>query len=207
RPGRPRPVGGAGGGAAAPRGPGRVRRRSTHHAAGALKAMSADQDVIRAHELSRSYGSVEAVRGLSFAVPPGPICGLLGRNGSGRTTTIRLLLGLLWPDAGASFVLGEDSRSLSPACRRRVGYLSEEPFPYNDMPLQQLVRFVAAFFPTWDWDYTNELIRRFELPGSPLAAMSAGQRRLAEPMLAPAPRPDLRIVDDPGPGPGGVVAR
>src|SRR5438034_236285 len=109
--------------------------------------MSDARFVIEAAGLSRRFDATEAVRDLSFQVEAGSVYGLLGKNGAGKTTTIKLLLGLLWPDAGSSCVLGEDSRELTPGCRQRIGYLSEEPFPYQDLPLPALLGFVAAFFP------------------------------------------------------------
>jgi ABC-2 type transport system ATP-binding protein len=157
--------------------------------------------VIEAAGLSRRFGSTEAVRDLSFQVEAGSVYGLLGKNGAGKTTTIRLLLGLLWPDRGSSHVLGEDSRALTAGCRQRIGYLSEEPFPYNDLPLPALLRFVSAFFPAWDWGHTDSLLKRFEVPlDRPLSAMSLGQRRLGELLLVLAQKPDLLILDDPGQG-------
>jgi ABC-2 type transport system ATP-binding protein len=163
--------------------------------------MSDANVVIEAEGLTRSFGSTEAVKDLSFRVEAGSVYGLLGKNGSGKTTTIRLLLGLLAPDGGWSRVLGEDSRDLSPGCRQRIGYLSEEPFPYQDLPLPALLRFVAAFFPRWDWDHTNALLRRFAVPtDKPLSGMSAGQRRLCELLLVLAQKPDLLVLDDPAMG-------
>src|SRR5947209_197753 len=123
-----------------------------------------DQFVIEATGLCRTFGDTEAVRDLSFPVAPGSVYGLLGKNGAGKATTIKLLLGLLWPDSGSSRVLGEGSRSLTPGCRQRIGYLSEEAFPYNDLPLPALLGFVAAFFPKWDWDHANALLKRFDVP-------------------------------------------
>jgi ABC-2 type transport system ATP-binding protein len=163
--------------------------------------MSGDAFVIEAHDLTRKFGPIEAVNGLSFHVAPGSVFGLLGKNGSGKTTTIKLLLGLLWPDHGQSMVLGENSRRLSAACRQRIGYLSEEPFPYADLPVPALLRFVSAFFPRWDWDYTNELVKRFAVPlDRPLQVMSAGERRKCELLLVLAQKPDLLILDDPALG-------
>jgi ABC-2 type transport system ATP-binding protein len=163
--------------------------------------MSDEAFVIEAHDLTRKFGTVEAVNELSFQVAPGSVFGLLGKNGSGKTTTIKLLLGLLWPDRGESSVLGEPSRRLSPACRRRIGYLSEEPFLYADLPVPALLCFVSAFFPHWDWGYTNELVERFAVPlDRPLQVMSQGERRKCELLLVLAQKPDLLILDDPALG-------
>jgi ABC-2 type transport system ATP-binding protein len=163
--------------------------------------MASPDNVIEVYDLTRSFGAVEAVKGLSFQVAPGSVFGLLGKNGCGKTTTIKMLLGLLRPARGESFVLGEPSQRLSPACRQRIGYLSEESFPYGDLPMPSLLRFVSAFFPSWDWDYSNELARRFEVPmDRPLQTMSAGERRKCELLLVLAQRPDLLILDDPALG-------
>jgi ABC-2 type transport system ATP-binding protein len=159
------------------------------------------QDVVCARGLTRRYGAVEALRDVSFRVEAGSVFGLLGRNGSGKTTTLRLLLGLLRPDAGSSTVFGEDSLRLSAACRQRIGYLSEEPFPYDDLPAPALLKFVAAFFPHWDWDYANRLAARFAVPPDrPLRSLSAGERRKTELLLVLAQKPDLLVLDDPAQG-------
>src|SRR5947209_5876112 len=126
--------------------------------------MNANAPVLSARGLTRAFGVVEAVNDATFTVEPRSIFGLLGKNGGGKTTTIRLLLGLLRPDRGESHVLGENSLALSASCRQRIGYLSEEKFPYGDLPLPYLLRFVSAFFPHWDWDYTNDLVGRFKPP-------------------------------------------
>lgn len=158
-------------------------------------------EVIRVEGLVKRYGDHEAVRGLSFVVPPGSVFGLLGPNGSGKTTTIRLLLGLLRPHGGSSFVFGENSLRLSPGCRQRIGYLSEEPFPYQNWPLVRILRFVATFFPAWDWGHANALVKRFNAPTTqPLVTMSVGERRMCELLIVLAQKPDLLILDDPAVG-------
>jgi ABC-2 type transport system ATP-binding protein len=163
--------------------------------------MSDARFVIEATGLTRRFDRTEAVRDLSFQVEAGSVYGLLGKNAAGKTTTIKLLLGLLWPNSGSSRVLGEDSRLLTPACRQRIGYLSEEPFPYQDLSLPGLLRFVSSFFPNWDWDHTNQLLKRFQVPlDRSLSLMSLGQRRLCELLLVLAQKPDLLILDDPGQG-------
>ena len=96
---------------------------------------SADAVVIRG--LTKRYGSedVYAVDGLDLTVPRGSVFGLVGGNGSGKTTTLRTLLGLVLQDGGEARVFGEDSRRLSKAVRKRIGYLSENEFPYDDVAI------------------------------------------------------------------------
>jgi len=156
---------------------------------------------VLAEDLTKSFGKVPAIRNLSFEVAPGSVFGLLGRNGAGKTTALRLLLGLLAPDSGRSTVLGEDSLALSRETRRRIGYLSEETLVPQDLPLPYLLRYVSAFFDSWDWKRAEDLVRRFAVPADrPLEKMSAGERRKAELLLVLAQRPDLLVLDDPAVG-------
>src|ERR1700744_4110650 len=89
--------------------------------------------VIEIDHLTKFYGSREIVRDLCLTVPPGSIYGFLGRNGMGKTTTIRILLGIEEPTRGRTRVLGEDSSRLSPAARARIGYLPEGHHLYGWM--------------------------------------------------------------------------
>ncbi len=170
--------------------------------------MTDPQVAVRVEGLRKRFGKTEAVRDLSFEVPFGSVFGLLGRNGAGKTTTIRMLLGLLRSDAGTAEVLGEQAPDLSRATRRRIGYLSEQPFPYDDLSLPRTFEFVSAFFPDWDWDRTNGLVERFDVPcDRPLDELSVGERRKAELILVLAQNPDLLILDDPASGLDTVVRR
>jgi ABC-2 type transport system ATP-binding protein len=157
-----------------------------------------DGPVLEVKDLKKTMGSVDAVRGLSFSVGKGSIYGLIGPNGSGKTTAIKCLLGLLRPEAGECRVLGEDSKSLSRACRQRVGYLSEKPFPWQDLVVPDLLRFLAALFDRWDGPRMEALGKRMGVAlDRPLNAMSFGERRKAELFLALAPDPEVLVLDDP----------
>jgi len=160
--------------------------------------MSEGGAVVEVRDLRKTLGSKEAVRGISFSVDPGSILGLVGPNGSGKTTTLKCLLGLLRPDAGECRVLGADSRSLPRAVRQRIGYLSEKPFPWQDLPVPDLLRFVASLYDSWDAGRVDALARRMGVAlDLPLAAMSFGERRRAELFLALAPDPEVLVLDDP----------
>lgn len=169
--------------------------------------MSGEAAVVAEH-LARRLDDVEAVRDVSFTVERGSVFGLVGRNGSGKTTTIRLLLGLLQPDAGRSTVLGADSLALPAAVRRRIGYLSEEPFPYDDLPVPETLEWLSAFFPAWSWDRARRWVERFDVPRmQALKEMSKGERRRAELLLVLAQDPDLLVLDDPALGLDATVRR
>ena len=107
--------------------------------------------VIETHGLFMQYRRTVALGGLDLAVPEGRISGFLGPNGSGKTTTIKILLGLAHPTAGEAFVFGqpatEDSSSLE--IRKRVGYVSEDKRLYPFMTGEQILDFARPLFPRW----------------------------------------------------------
>src|SRR2546423_4561444 len=96
-----------------------------------------DQPVIRARGLTRYFGGKAAVYELDLQVPQGCVFAFLGRNGSGKTTTIRMLLGLLEPTRGEATVLGGNIRSLTTGIRARIGYLTEEHQLYGWMKVKE----------------------------------------------------------------------
>src|SRR5258708_20275418 len=89
--------------------------------------------VIDVHGLRKSFGAVKVVDGLSLEVAKGEICGFLGANGSGKTTTIRMLCGLLTPDGGAGTCLGLDVLAEAPRTRRQIGYMTQRFIYYEDL--------------------------------------------------------------------------
>lgn len=163
---------------------------------------------IETHGLTRYYGSICAVDHLDLTVPEGCVYGFLGLNGSGKTTTIRMLLGLLSATRGSATVLGDDSRDLSKNVRDRIGYVPEGHRLYGWMTICEIASFQSRFFSRWDEDYYAEMMRHFELdPKRKLRQLSAGQRAQVSLALAMAIRPDLLIMDDPTMGVDPVVRR
>ena len=139
---------------------------------------------------TKTYGRHTAVRDLSLEVPRGAIFGLLGQNGAGKSTTIKTLLNLLQPTAGRLAVLGLDSVADSVALRRKVGYLPEEPAYYAWMTVDEIVRFNAHFFPTWDPALADSLLERLDLPrGRKLRELSRGMQAKVGLVMALGSRP------------------
>jgi len=102
--------------------------------------------VIDVHGLRKSFGTRRVVDGLDLQVEPGQICGFLGANGSGKTTTIRMLCGLLVPDGGSGTCLGYDIIKEAPRIRRQVGYMTQKFSLYEDLTVQENLDLVADVY-------------------------------------------------------------
>ena len=167
-----------------------------------------DDNVIETRGLTRCFGSRTVVSDLDLAVPRGCVFGFLGRNGSGKTTTIRMLLGFLAPTRGEAQVLGQDSRSLSETARARIGYMAEGHPVYEWMRIGQSGRFQAACFPTWNDEIFRTVLEHFRLgPDRKARDLSKGERAGLCLALTLAPEPELLILDDPALGLDPVARR
>ena len=155
------------------------------------------EPVIRTTHLHRSYRHIQAVQDLNLTVKPGTIFGLLGNNGAGKTTTIRMLLGLLSPTRGSVKVLGLDPEEDPVSLKRRVGYVPEDLSLYDWMTVEEILRFTASFYPSWDGRRVEELLQRFSLPTDrKVRHLSRGMKAKVSLTLCLAPRPELVILDD-----------
>jgi ABC-2 type transport system ATP-binding protein len=149
----------------------------------------------------KSFRTTEVLRGLTLQVARGKTFAFLGRNAAGKSTTIRMLLGLLRRDDGSIRVLGLDPQRDALELRRRVGYLAEDQTMYGWMRVAEILRFVAPFYPTWDHDLALRYVRDFELPAATrIKHLSKGQNVRLGLVLALAHRPELVILDDPALG-------
>lgn len=153
--------------------------------------------------LTKRYGSVAAVTGLGFVVPRHRITGFLGRNGAGKSTTIKMLLGMIRPTAGAGHVLGLDiaDPEASLAIRRQVAYVGEDKGLYAYMTVRELVQFTRAFYADWRPDHEQRLLAQYELPlDRRIKALSKGMRTKVALLLALARAPALLVLDEPTEG-------
>ncbi len=145
---------------------------------------------------------------LNLRVPVGSVYGFLGPNGSGKTTTIRLALGLLRPDAGQIAVLGEPMPEHAPVILGRIGYVPEQPHLDPTLTVRELLRFQSAFYRTWDAPHAEQLLRQFELDERRLfGRLSKGQKAKLMILLALAQRGELLVLDEPTDGLDPVVRR
>jgi len=156
------------------------------------------EQVITIEGVCKRFGRNTVLHGLNLCIPRGQTFAFLGRNGAGKTTTIRMLLGLLKPDAGQIRVLGLNPARDAMEIRRRVGYLAEDQAMFGWMRVEQIIRFMAPFYPTWDKDLANRYLQQFELPRrTRVKHLSKGQTVRLSLLLALAHQPELVILDDP----------
>ncbi len=165
-------------------------------------------NVIETRGLTRYFGSRCVVDSLDLTVPRGCIFGFLGRNGAGKSTTIRMLLGLLAPTRGSASVLGFDSTRLPPQARARIGYLAEGHHVYGWMSVAECGRFQSAFYPRWNHRVFQSVLSHFGLKADARAGdLSRGERAGLCLALTLAPEPELLILDDPALGLDPVARR
>ena len=165
-------------------------------------------DVIRTHRLTKHYGSQRVVDSLNLRIQRGQVYGFLGRNGAGKSTTIKMLMGMVQPDFGTAELLGEPVENLSPETRSRIAYIAEGHPLYNWMSIDEAVKFNRAFYPQWNDTLIEQILDHFELPRKrKLRRLSCGQRAQVSLALAVASEPELLILDDPTLGLDTVVRR
>jgi ABC-2 type transport system ATP-binding protein len=151
--------------------------------------------------VERHFGAQEVLRGLSFSVAPGQVYALLGRNGAGKTTALRILLGFLRAHAGEARVLGLDSATLAPEERERIGYVSEGHKLYLEMRVETALDFEAGTRPRFDRAAARRELERCGIPPEKrIHALSRGQRAQLALVLAASGTPEVLIFDDPAMG-------
>jgi ABC-2 type transport system ATP-binding protein len=166
------------------------------------------EPVIETNGLTKFFGGRCVVDELTLSIERGSIFGFLGRNGAGKSTTIRLLLGLLEPTRGTSRVLGADSRHLSPRDRARIGYLPEGHHVYGWMSVEECGRFQRSFYENWNDDIFRAVLSHFRLDKKTKSGnLSRGQRAGLCLAMVLAPEPELLILDDPALGLDPVARR
>lgn len=154
-------------------------------------------NAIEVQNLCHRYKGKSVYEDLSFSVPRGSVCGLLGKNGQGKTTLVNILMGFLKPVSGRCLVLGENSHNLSPSLRKRVGLLHEGHQAYEFMTIAQTETFFSRWYPDWNRDIFYDLVNRMGLsPGHKIRQMSCGQRSQVVLGVIMAQNPDLLILDD-----------
>jgi ABC-type multidrug transport system ATPase subunit len=161
--------------------------------------------VIAISGLTKRYGTIAAVDGMTLEVPTGSVCGLLGRNGAGKTTAFKCLLGFAKPDAGTTRFDGEP---LTTRTFEKLGYVPERPQLYPWMTVAQHLEIVRRTQPSYDGAHAKELVGTFRLdPRQKANRLSKGQQTALALIVALAPKPSLLVLDEPASGLDPVMQR
>ncbi len=156
------------------------------------------EQAIEVSNVSVRYGRLLAVDGVTLAVPGGSVYALLGRNGAGKSSLVRCLLGQREPDSGTVALFGEDAWNRRASLMQRVGVVSEEADAPPEMSVDQLARFCQNVYARWDQSEVDARLKRFEVArDARFGALSKGQKKQVLLALALAMSPDLLVLDDP----------
>jgi len=159
-------------------------------------------------EIHKCYGELEVLKGLNLEVEEGTVYGFLGRNGAGKSTALRTIMGITYADMGEIELLGETLASDDPKARQQVGYVAQEQNFYDWMTTASIGRFVAGFYPSWDNAEYKRLIKLLEIPtGRKIRGFSGGNHAKLALALALATRPRLLLLDEPTAGMDAVARR
>ena len=163
----------------------------------------ADTRVIETHQLTKRFGQVAAVEALDLNVRAHQITGFLGRNGAGKSTTIKMLLGMTHPTSGTGTLLGrsiDDARQNREA-RRNVAYVGEDKQLYAYLTVEEVIRFTSSFYADWSPEVAQRLLADYGLPPKrKVRALSKGMRTKLALLLALSHKPELLILDEPSEG-------
>ncbi|QZT38745.1 ABC transporter ATP-binding protein [Halosquirtibacter xylanolyticus] len=155
------------------------------------------EPIVTCENLTHYYGDRCIYENLNFEIPKGRILGLLGKNGTGKTTTINIMNGYLRPTSGQCRIFGERSDALTPMTKQKVGLLIEGHVQYNFMNIEEIEKFYAAYYPQWDKTAYYELMKLLQIgPKQKISKMSCGQKSQVALGLILAQNAELLILDD-----------
>jgi len=145
---------------------------------------------------------------IDFELPTGSIMGFVGANGAGKSTTIRIMMGLVHQDSGSVEVLGHSMPAQQAEAKLDIGFVSEDMRLYGPATIAWHMNFIQSIYPRWDQPYAETLLRRFDLrPEQKIKGLSHGQRVKSALLLALARRPRLLVLDEPTTGLDPVARR
>jgi ABC-2 type transport system ATP-binding protein len=157
-----------------------------------------NEAVIEAKGLHHRFGRNQVLGGVDVGVPRGSVTAILGRNGVGKSTLLRILVGFMPPTAGDVRVLGLDPVREGPDVRRRVGFVPEQVALPKWMRVHEHMRFLEPFYPTWNDDLVGRLLDLLQLDGNALIRnLSKGDRMKESLLAALAHEPELLLLDEP----------
>ena len=154
--------------------------------------------LLQADDVWKRFGRHDVLQGLTLAVPAGSAYALIGANGAGKSTTLKLLMNIVAPSRGVAAVFGVDTRLMSPQLLAQIGYVSESQVLPGRLTVAQYIDYVRPFYPAWDRDLETSIRAVLRLPdGRRIGQLSHGQRIKVALACALPYRPKLLILDEP----------
>ena len=154
--------------------------------------------IIETHGLSKAFGRFEALHELNISVPDGSVFALMGANGAGKTSFIKILLNIIAPTRGTAMILGTTSRAIGPATLAKIGYVSENQVLPLRLRVEDFFEYLRPCYPSWDISLEQELRGQLALPPNrKIGELSHGMRMKMALACALAFRPKLLVLDEP----------
>lgn len=155
-------------------------------------------EVIRLQGISKRFDENHVLKSIDLGVPKGMIMGLVGKNGAGKSTMIKCMLGLLKPDSGEASIFGEPCWNLSAEVKHRIGYVPQNMASFGWLTVEDMLAYTAAFYSRWNKKLVNGLIKDWELDRyAKIMNLSEGERQKLAIIQAMGHEPDLFIFDEP----------
>jgi ABC-2 type transport system ATP-binding protein len=160
--------------------------------------MSNESPIVQMRGVCKSFGKIAALDNIDLEIYPGRIIGLLGANGAGKSTLLRHIIGLYLPDRGRCVTFGCEAKKLGPGELTRIGYVHQEGELLEWMTVGQLIRYVSAYYQSWNRQLEEKYVRDYEISGEArVGSLSPGQRQKLAILLAIGFEPELLILDEP----------
>jgi ABC-2 type transport system ATP-binding protein len=158
-------------------------------------------EILRTENLSKSFGKKRVLENYSMSLAKGKVYGLLGKNGEGKTTLIRMIMGVIPPDSGEIFYKGKKIKFNAPFYKKEVGYIPEESIFFSWMTIDGILNFNSSFYPSWNAQKASNYLERLSLSRKlKIKNLSRGMKLKLGLIIALAAEPELLVLDDPTSG-------
>ncbi|HDT11162.1 MAG TPA: ABC transporter ATP-binding protein [bacterium] len=158
-------------------------------------------EILRIENLYKNFGRKQVLQAFNMTLEEGKVYGLLGKNGEGKTTLIRMIMGIIPGNKGKIFYKGKPVVFNNPHYKKEIGYIPEESFFFGWMKINELLAFNSSFYPKWNAEKARKLLERLDLDGNlKIKNLSRGMKLKLGLIVALASEPELLILDDPTSG-------
>lgn len=156
------------------------------------------ENLIELNNVSKNFENLEVLRGLSLHIQKGQAYGFLGRNSAGKTTAIKIIMGMLAPTNGDVKLLGHNPWKISNQLKQKVGYISQSSIIPGWLSVQELLLFSSRMYPDWNFKLVDKLVQQFQLSKTrKVDKLSGGMQKLLALIIAIGKDPEILILDEP----------